>query len=152
MVNVIIVSVMNKSRVLVIAMTLVMLMTAVKPAAAAKKRVWTAAAVSTSTVSSGSFSVSARLTGWKQYLNISFKGVASTTGVTYELVYNGNNTEQGVYGSVKASEGNVTRTIFLGTCSHGACTAHKNVSDIKLTITYKTAGGQSITKKYKVKY
>jgi hypothetical protein len=102
--------------------------------------------------SSGKFSMSAKFTGWKQYLNISFKGVASTNGVTYELIYNGNNTEQGVYGNVKASEGNVTRSVFFGTCSHGACTAHKNISNVHLTITYKTIDGQTVTKNYKVKY
>jgi len=114
--------------------------------------VWGAVTTRTTTSSGSGFSVGAKLTGWKQYLNVSFRGVANTTGVTYELVYNGNNTQQGVFGSIQPSEGNVTKSLFLGTCSHGACTAHKNVSEVKLTVNYKTSNGQSVTKRYRVKY
>lgn len=124
---------------------------AANPVLAAKKRVWK----TTATTSSGGgykFSISAKLTGWKQYLSLSFKGLNSTTGVDYELIYNGSNTEQGVYGNIKASEGNAIRSIFLGTCSHGACVAHKNINNLHLTINYKTTSGQSVTKRYKVKY
>lgn len=121
------------------------------PVLAAKKRVWKTTAVSTSG-GSYKFSISAKLTGWKQYLTLSLKGLNSTTGVDYELIYNGSNTEQGVYGNIKASEGNAIRSIFLGTCSHGACVAHKNVSNLRLTVTYKTTTGQSVTKRYKVRY
>lgn len=140
----------RKALVLVLILVPIFLFLTTTPALAAKKRVWKATA--TTSGSSSKFSVAAKLTGWKQYLNVSFRGVAGTGGITYELVYNGSNTEQGVYGNVKASEGNVSRSIFLGTCSHGACTAHKNISNMHLTITYKTIDGQSITKKYKVKY
>lgn len=58
----------------------------------------------------------------------------------------------GDYRTVKPREGNVSRSIFLGTCLHGACLSHKNISNMRLTITYKTANGQTITKKYKVRY
>lgn len=140
-----------KVKVLVLIFSLIFLFSAPTPVLAAKKRVWKA---SSTTASSGGykFSISAKLTGWKQYLNLNFKGLNSTTGVDYELIYNGSNTEQGVYGNIKASEGNAVRSLFLGTCSHGACVAHTNVSNVRLTITYKTTTGQSITKRYKVKY
>lgn len=119
---------------------------------AAKKRVWKTTTTTVKSSNSG-FGVSAKLTGWKQYLNVTFKGLSNTNGVTYELTYLGNNTEQGVFGNVKPSEGNViTRSIYFGTCSHGACVTHKNISDVKLVIKYKTSDGQSVTKKYKVKY
>lgn len=134
---------------IVVGLVLMLLFLQINPVLAAKKRVWKA---TTASISSGSFSVGAKLTGWKQYLNVSFKGVANTSGATYELIYNGNETEQGVYGTVKPSEGNVTRSIFLGTCSHGACVSHRNVSNVRLTITYKTKTGQTVTKRYKVKY
>lgn len=132
-----------------VGLVLMLLFLQINPVLAAKKRVWK---TTTASVSSSGFSVGAKLTGWKQYLNVSFRGVTNTSGATYELIYNGNNTEQGVYGTVKPSEGNVTRSIFLGTCSHGACVSHKNISNMRLTITYKTANGQTITKKYKVRY
>lgn len=134
---------------IVVGLVLMLLFLQISPVLAAKKRVWKTTSAS---VSSSGFFVGAKLTGWKQYLNVSFRGVANTGGVTYELIYNGNETEQGVYGTVKPSEGNVTRSIFLGTCSHGACVSHKNISNMRLTITYKTVNGQTITKKYKVRY
>lgn len=134
---------------IVVGLILMLLCLQITPALAAKKRVWKTTATS---VSSSGFSVGAKFTGWKQYLNVSFRGVSSTLGATYELIYDGNNTEQGVYGTVKPSEGNVTRSIFLGTCSHGACVSHKNIGNMRLTITYKTNTGQTIVKRYKVKY
>jgi len=119
------------------------------PVAAAKKRLWASTPI---VASGGTPAVSAKLTGWKQYLNINFRGVAATNGFTYELTFNGNNMEQGVYGTVKPTEGNVTRSLFLGTCSHGACTAFKNINSLRLTVSYTLKSGQSIVKKYKVKY
>jgi len=147
-INDIIVDMKWKALVLILVLTFLI----ATPVSAAKKRVWSKVAT-TSSSSSGKFSIGAKLTGWKQYLDVSFKGMSSISGATYELVYNSNGTEQGVYGTVKPSDGNVVvRSIFLGTCSHGACVSHKNVSNVHLTITYKTTSGQEIVKKYKVKY
>jgi hypothetical protein len=123
-----------------------------QPAMAAKKRVWTTVVVGSSSGGSGTPGVSARLSGWKQYLNLSFRGVSNTNGINYELIFNGNDNEQGVFGSVKPSEGNTTRSIFLGTCSHGACTAYRNINSLKLTITYSLKNGQELVKRYRVRY
>ena len=121
------------------------------PSLAAKKRVWGKNIV-VPTTQSKSFSASARFTGWKQYLNVSFRGVTSTQGINYELIYSSNGVDQGAGGRVNAGEGNVTRKMFLGTCSHGVCVAHKNISNVRLRITYTTAGGQIVAKNYRVKY
>ena len=133
-------------------LAMIVLLSAANPILAAKKRVWGKTVVTAGAKSGGAFSVSARLTGWKQYLNVSFKGVAGTKGVNYELVYSSNGIDQGAGGSVNPSEGNVSRSMFLGTCSHGVCTSHKNISNVRLTVTYQTASGQSVTKRYKVRY
>ena len=69
----------------------VMFFVLVSPAVAAKPRVWK----SVSTSDGGAPGVSARLSGWKQYLNLSFRGVSGTSGINYELIYNGNGNEQG---------------------------------------------------------
>lgn len=140
-----------KDLILAIGLILVCFGILVAPVSAAKKRVWKTTTKTTIVARTG-FGVSAKLTGWKQYLDVNFKGVAETDGVTYELTYNSNNNEQGVYGNVKTSEGNVSRSIFLGTCSHGSCVSHTNISNVRLTITYKTKDGQNLIKKYKVKY
>ncbi|MFA6519005.1 MAG: hypothetical protein WCV93_05165 [Candidatus Shapirobacteria bacterium] len=138
------------SKIVSLVFILVLFVFAVSPVVAAKKRIFKPSSVSVST--SVTPSVSARLTGWKQYLSLSFRGVASTTGITYELTYAGNGTEQGVFGSIKPEEGNVTRTLFLGTCSNKVCVSHKNVGNLRLTITYKLKSGKALVKNYKVKY
>lgn len=116
---------------------------------AAKKRTWKATAASTS---SATPSISAKLTGWKQYLTLTFRGVSSTTGIDYELTYSGNGIEQGVFGSIKPAEGNVARTLFFGTCSHNVCVSHRNITNARLAVTYKLKSGQTLVKKYKIKY
>lgn len=118
---------------------------------AAKKRVWGKTIV-VPTPTGGKLSVSARFTGWKQYLNVSFRGVSNTKGITYELIYNSNGIDQGAGGGISPTDGNVSRSLFLGTCSHGACVAHKNISNVRLRVTYMTTAGQSVVKNYKVKY
>jgi hypothetical protein len=121
------------------------------PALAAKTRVW-GKTINTTASRNSPLSVSARFSGWKQYLNVSFRGVASTKDITYELIYASNGVDQGAGGKVFPNEGNVTKSLFLGTCSTRVCTAHKNISNVRLTITYQTTGGQNVVKKYKVKY
>jgi len=121
------------------------------PVEAAKKRAWGKTIVKPSG-GSGPFSVTAKFTGWKQYLNVSFRGVANTKGVSYELIYTSKGIDQGAGGSVNPSEGNVSRSMFLGTCSHGVCVAHKDVSNVRLRVTSTTSDGVSKTKSYKVKY
>lgn len=136
---------------LFLAVGMLFLTLGITPAEAAKKRVWGKTIVAAPARTS-QLSVTAKFTSWKQYLNVSFKGVANTKGITYELIYTSNGIDQGAMGRVEVSEGNVTRSLFLGTCSHRVCTAHKNVSNVRLSVTYQLANGQSVTKNYKVKY
>ena len=121
------------------------------PTLAAKKRVW-GNIVRTTSVSSSPVSLSAKLTGWKQYLNVSFKGVSSTKGISYDFIYGSNGIDQGLSGRVKTEEGNVIRSLFLGSCSFGVCTAHKNISNVRLSVSYQTLDGKVVVKNYKVKY
>jgi hypothetical protein len=123
----------------------------VSPAVAAKPRAWKSVPINNDG-SGGTPLVSAKITGWKQYLNLNFRGVSSTNGINYELIFNGNDNEQGIFGSVKSSEGNTTRSLFLGTCSHGACTAYRNINNLRLTVTFKLKNSQETVKRYKVRY
>lgn len=141
----------KRNYLLILALATVLLFSTTTPTLAAKKRVWSKTTV-TSAAGSGQFSVSAKLTGWKQYLNVTFKGLANTKGVNYELVYSSNGVDQGAGGRIEASGNSVSKSIFMGTCSYLVCTAHKNVSNVRFTVTYQTTGGQNVTKKYKVKY
>ena len=85
-------------------------------------------------------------------MNVSFKGVSNAKDIAYELIYASNGVDQGAGGRVFSNEGNVTKSLFLGSCSYRVCTAHKNVSNVRLRITYQTTGGQSVVKNYKVRY
>lgn len=135
---------------LILIIAVALLFSTATPTWAAKKRVWSKA--TTTSAGSGKFSVSAKLTGWKQYLNVTFKGLANTKGVNYELIYSSNGVDQGAGGRVEASGNSVSKSIFMGTCSYLVCTAHKNISNLRFTVTYQTTSGQSVTKNYKVKY
>lgn len=118
------------------------------PTLALKKRVWTS--VSTSTASSPSAYI--RLTNWKQNVSITFANVKLCQSITYELTYLSNNLEQGVFGSVKPTEGNtVSRSLFMGTCSRKVCVAHRNITNLRLEITYKLTSGQSMVKRYRIR-
>lgn len=134
-----------------LALSVFFLFSASNPVLAAKKRVW-GKSVITTPVKGGNLIVSAKFSGWKQYLNVSFRGVKNTQGVIYELIYTSNGIDQAAGGGVANNLDAVTKTIFLGTCSHAACTAHKNISNVRLKITYLSTGGQSIVKNFKVKY
>lgn len=138
------------NRLLILIIAVVLLFSTASPTWAAKKRVWSKA--TTTSAGSGKFSVSAKLTGWKQYLNVTFKGLANTKGVNYELIYSSNGVDQGAGGRVEASGNSVSKSIFMGTCSYLVCTAHKNISNLRFTVTYQTTSGQNVTKNYKVKY
>lgn len=117
------------------------------PALALKKRVWT----TTSSVGSSPF-VSIRLSNWKQNVSLTFSNVKLCESITYEITYLSNNLEQGIFGSVKPSEGNtVRRSLLMGTCSHKVCVAHKNITNLRLTVTYKLTSGQPFTKRYRIK-
>lgn len=131
-----------------LAITFFLFLTLNFPALALKKRVWTG--VSVSTASSPSASI--RLTNWKQNVSITFANVKLCQSITYELTYLSNNLEQGVFGSVKPSEGNtVSRSLFMGTCSRKVCVAHRNITNLRLEITYKLTSGQSIVKRYRIR-
>jgi len=147
----IIISIKNRGVLIFLMFTFVYLSFGTTPILAAKKRVWGKTVVTTTT-RNNPLAISARLTGWKQYLSLSFRGVASTKEISYELSYDSNGIGQQAGGMVNVADGNVTKNLFLGTCSHNACVSHKNVSNVRLKVAYLTTGGQNITKNYKVKY
>ncbi len=118
---------------------------------AAKPRNWAGTRVAVTATSGGTPWVRAKLTKWKQYVFLSLGGLGNVESVDYELTYSGNGMEQGVWGTIKGGA-NVSRELFMGTCSHGVCVAHKNISGIKLGLTYKMKDGKTTVKRYKVRY
>src|SRR4030042_4251288 len=129
---------------------MIMLMGA-RGAEAAKARNWGAVKVTTQS-SGGSPRIGAKLTKWKQYVYLTFSNLGKVESVDYELTYTGSGIDQGVWGSIKVSSAAVSRELFMGTCSRNVCVAHKNISGVRLAITYKMKDGSSLGKRYKIKY
>jgi len=123
-----------------------------KAAVAAKKRVWKVTPVSKGAAAATKPGASVSLRKDYQALIINFYGLNLTNSVSYELTYVANGIEQGVFGAVSPSEGNSTsKTLYFGTCSHAVCTPHKNLKQMRLTISFRLKTGKTLIKKYKVK-
>ena len=118
---------------------------------AAKKRVWGAQSVKvTTTATRPSFSV--RFRSDRRALNVNFYNLTTASSTSYELTYLGNGIEQGVVGSINQTEGSsASRLLLFGTCSKAVCTYHKNIQNMRLTITSKLNSGKTLIKRYKIK-
>jgi len=117
------------------------------PAFAAKPRIRTQA--------TGQRSVSystAKLSRPSHSVIVTFQNLASVKRASYELTYMANGVAQGAMGTVQTT-GLVSdsRTLYFGTCSHGVCTPHYNISNATLTITTSLTTGTTNTKRYRIK-
>ena len=127
---------------------------AAQPSMALKQRVWksTTTKKTTSTAVTSSVGVSVRKVD-RQNIRISFSNVKATSKIDYELTYNSSGTEQGVFGTVKPSEGNsLSRTLYFGTCSNKVCRPHTGISNARLTVTMKLNTGKTLKKRYSIKF
>lgn len=72
--------------------------------------------------------------------------------VTYELNYSANGVPQGAMGTVVVT-GQQTdgRDLYLGTCSHGVCTPHRNITGTTLTVNTVRTSGSTFVKRYRIK-
>jgi len=115
------------------------------------KRVFKSSVPATKTTSA-TVGVTPRLID-RQNLRIFFSNVKKSKSIDYELTYTSNGLEQGVFGSVKAADSgsSVTRTMYFGTCSHKVCTPHRNINNMRLTVTIKKVDGKSTIRRFKIK-
>lgn len=83
---------------------------------------------------------------------ITFINLSSVEKITYTLSYSANGVEQGAMGSL-VPNGTTTdsRDLYFGTCSHGVCTPHRNITGATLTIETKRKSGTTNVKRYKIK-
>lgn len=129
----------------------VFFLTIPQDALAAKKRSAPvkAGAKTTSSASSG-------VKAWVRFrpdrlaLLIDFSGFGNITSGSYELVYQSEGISQGAGGSIILGD-TATKTLLFGTCSHGVCRYHTNITGAKLTITSNLPSGQKVVKTYKIK-
>lgn len=108
---------------------------------------------SSGTTSAGrGFIISPRLRKDRRALLVTFSNLNVVNSFTYELTYLGSGVDQGVFGSVTPKgEASTSRELLFGTCSHGVCRYHTNISGMKFKVTATLKNGQTINKRYKVK-
>jgi hypothetical protein len=140
-----------KRKYLVVVLALFLFFSEVQNASALMKRTFKSTAPASKT-SGGSVGVTPRLAD-RQNLRIYFSNVKSAKTIDYELTYVANGLEQGVFGSVKGSAAgsSVTRTMYFGTCSHKVCTPHRNIKNMKLTVTINSTAGKTTVRRFKIK-
>ncbi|HUV43155.1 MAG TPA: hypothetical protein VMY36_04630 [Patescibacteria group bacterium] len=83
-------------------------------------------------------------------LLINFSGFSGITTVTYTLTYEANGIPQGAMGTATPETGSEQRELLFGTCSHGTCRYHTNITNARLVIDSKLTSGLIIRKPYRI--
>jgi len=124
------------------------------PVLAAKKRVAKTTSVQR-TVSSGGGGVSyskARLNRATNSVALTFMNVDKVKRIDYMLSYKANGMSQGAGGAVVANgQATDSRDLYFGTCSHGVCTPHRNITGATLVVTTTLTTGGTNVKRYRIK-
>lgn len=83
---------------------------------------------------------------------VTLQNLHAAKRIRYELSYLANGIPQGAMGSI-AINGQETdsRDLYFGTCSHGVCTPHYNITQATLVVTTDLVSGGTNTKRYKIK-
>ena len=116
---------------------------------AAKPRV-KSSGTSVKTSSAKAYS-SARLSRPTNSVSVTFLNPDKANGVSYTLSYDANGISQGVIGSVSPGSPTDSRDLYFGTCSHGVCTPHYNITNASLVVTTSLKSGVISTKRYRIK-
>ncbi len=83
-------------------------------------------------------------------LLINFSGFSGISTVTYTLTYDANGIPQGAMGTATPETGSEQRELLFGTCSHGACRYHTNITNARLVIDSQLTSGLIIRKPYRI--
>lgn len=119
----------------------------------AKKKIGAKTVTSVGAVStSWKMVISPRLRADRKALQVTFSNLSGITMFTYELTYEGNGVDQGVYGSVKPQgESSLPRELLFGTCSGSVCRYHTGIKKMKFSVTTTYKNGRKIIKRYTVR-
>ncbi|MBM3209485.1 hypothetical protein FJZ40_04315 [Candidatus Shapirobacteria bacterium] len=131
-----------KKILLCLAVLFIFLGAASSPAEAARKRVIKG--------STGYVAVSLR----RDRLAVLFSlfNLSRVTEASYSLSYLANGIPQGVSGTITPSGQNSTnRQLLFGTCSKNVCTYHRNITDARLSLTFRLKSGGTLKKSYRLK-
>lgn len=102
-------------------------------------------------VASGVF-VSPRLRRDRRAINITFGNLRSVQSVSYALIYQTNESQEGASGSIDSSAGNsATRELLFGTCSSGVCRYHTGIKNARLEITSILKNGRKSIRRFRIR-
>jgi len=134
-------------RVITICVSICALLSLTTSLSAAKLRVRNAATTGASLTYS-----TAKLSRQTNSVIVTFQNLGSVKRIAYELSYLSNGALQGAMGTVQtAGLVSDTRDLYFGTCSHGVCTPHYNITNATLMITTTVNTGGVNTKRYRIK-
>lgn len=95
---------------------------------------------------------SVRLSRPSNSIIATFTNLAAVKKVDYVLSYKAQGLDQGAMGSVSpAGTASDKRDLYFGTCSHGVCTPHRNITNSVLTVTTSLKNGKTSIKRYRIK-
>jgi hypothetical protein len=141
---------MSKRHVVIFAFLFILALTTVPSVDAAKLRIRKTVG---SGASGGSLSYStAKLSRSTNSIIVTFQNLTNTKKIQYELSYVANGVQQGAMGTIgTAGLVSDSRDLYFGTCSHGVCTPHYNITNATLVITTQLTSGGTNTKRYRIK-
>ena len=100
----------------------------------------------------GGVSSSVKLRGDRKAITLTLSNMGGVSSVSYQLTYIANGVSQGVMGKVDpALEATAARELLFGTCSHGVCTYHTNISNMRLKVSSHLASGITVIKPYRIR-
>lgn len=123
---------------------------------AAKVRVRTPVVKSAGSTDSTSGYSRAKLSRATNSVVVTFMNLSNVARISYTLSYTSNSRsdlqQQGVVGSlVPSGAATEFRDLYFGTCSHGVCTPHYQITNAKLVIETKLKSGKTHVKIYRIK-
>lgn len=88
----------------------------------------------------------------RRSVSIYFNNLQKTSSVFYTLNYLNSGKSEGAGGTINTKgKYSLSRTLLFGTCSAGVCRYHKNIKNVKITVTVTFRDGSQKTFTYNIK-
>lgn len=96
--------------------------------------------------------VSTQVARDKKSVSLYFSNLQKTSSVFYTLNYLNSGKKEGAGGSINTKgKFSLSRKLLFATCSSGVCRYHKNIKNVKLTVTVTFKDGTQKTFTYTIK-
>lgn len=115
----------------------------------AKKRIGVAAAP---VKANWKIVISPKIRSDRKALIITYSNLQNVASFTYQLTYEAEGVDQGVYSTVTPlGENSTVRELLFGTCSGSVCRYHPGIQNMKFVVNTVYKNGQRAVKRYRVK-